>query len=93
MSKIKNWKNIGQGAWENEKLERRELMIKEGMEAAFYGDARPGEYVIVLDTPTEHRMLKHDNQQPKIFSNWEKARQEAVEWMREHPYAKKSRGK
>jgi hypothetical protein len=89
MGKIQNWKNIGNGVWENEDYERREIRIKEGMEGATYGDAMPGEYVIVLDTPIEHRMLKHDNQQPMIFQNWENAREEAVDWMEDHPYAEK----
>lgn len=84
MSKISKWSSTGDYSWQND-ITGDEVEVKEGMEGATYGEAGEGDYVIVYNSPTEHSMIKTDNQLPVISRSKDDAREEAVDWMEDHP--------
>jgi len=72
--------------WKHTEKRDTYVKIKEGNDGP-YGmpDIYPGEYGVVVKTPIERKLLKHSNQQPRVFSNKDEARKAAVDWMRDHP--------
>lgn len=84
MSKISKWSSTGDYSWQND-ITGHEVEVKEGMEGATYGEAGEGMYVIVYNSPTEHSMIKTDNQLPIISQTRDDASREAVDWMQNHP--------